>query len=842
VVVWRIGDEDTLAANLQNTAIAIKSTVSPTNQSTKYESSSAVSGKIRSGSRGNRDSDTSRARALSSGIAHDDHELEDSDDENDKNDRANRSDTESALSERTSKTAVKKNVFKIDIRKIPGVDILADGAMISYLKIVAEINRSAAVLRYRTDQRLQAIHDESAHVVLPKTPRPISPDHQYSEEPSKFKVRMGFGLHAGWGIEGAVGSMYKVDATYLSPHVNMAARLETASKQYKVPLLMSHVFHELLSDVVKTKTRQIDTVTVKGSEVPIGIFTYDCLQDQEFTKRTKSDVQLYDGASRKKADSQNSTSTAMESQLTDELVAPVTIESASIQPPPVTIMSSRPSYETIPVRRPSLIVEEEEEDGNGLINQVLQNGHTQRTPFSTSFSSTSTTPASALQSRPRLYSDNPPRMSTTPLFAQQLRPRLSSDNPPRMSTFGESPPIGSPVLNVSKKIVITSLPRNSPSMRASMMTSKPDVRRRSFVIEEELREEHHGDSSQASAEVVMDAIYYGGGETAKFSTPNIAFSPRTSSSSMKSKGSFDSASSLLPPSPPPPSAATPTAILRLSTGGESGSTEPKRRVSGVTYNLVPTVINIDYSHTRDQNDDKDEDDSEASKRQLALDYPNNLSESNAESKSGLPSSPFMPISPPSNAVNTAPKKTTLLEKLFPPIIEPPRFAPGPITTVMASKETVQKFKMGAAASPTAKLPELSLSSSAAASNPKRVSIGSSSSEASENESSGSSNPLAQFLTPADSIEEIMNSDTDIVKLRRHITVEFMDTFQEGFKHYIQGDWPRARVYFERSNELMATAAPSLGGDGPSQTLLNYMKSLEFKAPKGWNGYRALTNK
>ena len=50
---------------------------------------------------------------------------------------------------------------------------------------------------------------------------------------------MGFGLHAGWAIEGAVGSIHKVDATYLSPHVNMAARLETSSRQYGVPILIS---------------------------------------------------------------------------------------------------------------------------------------------------------------------------------------------------------------------------------------------------------------------------------------------------------------------------------------------------------------------------------------------------------------------------------------------------------------------------------------------------------------------------------------------------------------------------------------------------------------------------
>jgi class 3 adenylate cyclase len=50
---------------------------------------------------------------------------------------------------------------------------------------------------------------------------------------------MGFGLHIGWGIEGAVGSKFKIDASYLSPNVNMAARLEAATKQFGVTLLIS---------------------------------------------------------------------------------------------------------------------------------------------------------------------------------------------------------------------------------------------------------------------------------------------------------------------------------------------------------------------------------------------------------------------------------------------------------------------------------------------------------------------------------------------------------------------------------------------------------------------------
>jgi class 3 adenylate cyclase len=71
---------------------------------------------------------------------------------------------------------------------------------------------------------------------------------------------MGFGLHAGWAIEGAVGSLQKVDATYLSPHVNMSARLESASKQYGVAILMSQDIYDLMSDEGKEHCRRIDKV------------------------------------------------------------------------------------------------------------------------------------------------------------------------------------------------------------------------------------------------------------------------------------------------------------------------------------------------------------------------------------------------------------------------------------------------------------------------------------------------------------------------------------------------------------------------------------------------------
>lgn len=88
-----------------------------------------------------------------------------------------------------------------------------------------------------------------------------------------FTVNLGMGLHVGWAIEGAIGSHHKIDPSYLSPHVNMAARLEAATKQYGVPILLSDSFVEILSPAVRKRCLAIDTVLVKGSNVPTTLYT-----------------------------------------------------------------------------------------------------------------------------------------------------------------------------------------------------------------------------------------------------------------------------------------------------------------------------------------------------------------------------------------------------------------------------------------------------------------------------------------------------------------------------------------------------------------------------------------
>lgn len=123
-------------------------------------------------------------------------------------------------------------------------------ALFSFIKIIAKINKLTHILDYRHDPDLNA----------------RMPD---------YEVTMGFGLHQGWAIEGAIGSYFKIDASYLSPNVNMASRLEAATKQYGVNILISGALYEILTTDVKTLCREVDTVTVKGSVNPMRMFTVD---------------------------------------------------------------------------------------------------------------------------------------------------------------------------------------------------------------------------------------------------------------------------------------------------------------------------------------------------------------------------------------------------------------------------------------------------------------------------------------------------------------------------------------------------------------------------------------
>jgi class 3 adenylate cyclase len=72
-----------------------------------------------------------------------------------------------------------------------------------------------------------------------------------------FTIRMGYGVHVGWCIEGAIGSLQKIDCTYLSPHVELSDRLEAGSKIFLQPINLSHWFVQLLSPAARKFLRMV---------------------------------------------------------------------------------------------------------------------------------------------------------------------------------------------------------------------------------------------------------------------------------------------------------------------------------------------------------------------------------------------------------------------------------------------------------------------------------------------------------------------------------------------------------------------------------------------------------
>jgi class 3 adenylate cyclase len=95
-----------------------------------------------------------------------------------------------------------------------------------------------------------------------------------------YQVRLGLGLHIGYAIEGAIGSYYKIDASYLSSHVRMAERLEGSTKHYGVPLLISETLHRKFTRKTKGYCRTVDYCVMAGNPKPVRLFTIDINSDK----------------------------------------------------------------------------------------------------------------------------------------------------------------------------------------------------------------------------------------------------------------------------------------------------------------------------------------------------------------------------------------------------------------------------------------------------------------------------------------------------------------------------------------------------------------------------------
>lgn len=83
-------------------------------------------------------------------------------------------------------------------------------------------------------------------------------------------VDHGMGLNTGKIVAGNIGSSKRMDYTMIGDGVNLAARLESACKQYSAHILISEYTHANLKGTYRT--RYIDDVVVKGKTKPVGVY------------------------------------------------------------------------------------------------------------------------------------------------------------------------------------------------------------------------------------------------------------------------------------------------------------------------------------------------------------------------------------------------------------------------------------------------------------------------------------------------------------------------------------------------------------------------------------------
>jgi two-component system sensor histidine kinase ChiS len=105
-------------------------------------------------------------------------------------------------------------------------------------------------------------------------------------------VKIGIGLHTGSLMLGTVGALERMDTTVISDAVNLASRVESLTKTYRLPLIITEETYLALQDPSAIAVRRIDRVLVQGKSQPVVL--YEVLDADDLSARLSKQRALVD--------------------------------------------------------------------------------------------------------------------------------------------------------------------------------------------------------------------------------------------------------------------------------------------------------------------------------------------------------------------------------------------------------------------------------------------------------------------------------------------------------------------------------------------------------------------
>ncbi len=126
--------------------------------------------------------------------------------------------------------------------------------------------------------------------------------NRHRVDSNKPPFNIGIGVSTGQVVVGTVGSHDRMDSTCIGNTVVIAKRIESLTKIYRVPILISSSTLKSLKDADKFLTREVDSVRVKGRKEPEVIFeVYNLDEGDLIEKKKNSYPELMSGMSYYKA-------------------------------------------------------------------------------------------------------------------------------------------------------------------------------------------------------------------------------------------------------------------------------------------------------------------------------------------------------------------------------------------------------------------------------------------------------------------------------------------------------------------------------------------------------------